>query len=340
MYRRRHPNWPVRFILLTTILVVAAYLVAPLVFRDSARPLRDYEIIEALTSRGMTAVLVLWLFALGATIGSFLNVVVYRMPAGETLIWKPSRCPYCRVQIQARDNVPVLGWLMLRGRCRVCRLPISPRYPLVEFVMGSTVLSLATAELLLGGVNLPNHVNIVPILDQLRTSIAWPVVALFGYHVFLLSTLLVAGLITFDGQRVPRRLVVFTVACVLAAPLLWPAIDPVYSHSIERLRWTVAMLRNASIGGAAGIALGWFFAKALSFSTTVSTSRASVFLFGIVGLTLHLPGLLATTIWAFLVATLLLITAFLNRRLATLPYLSAFVACLLFLLTWRWMPGP
>ena len=80
------------------------------------------------------ALAILWAFVaiIGASVGSFLNVVVYRIPAGKSLLYPPSRCPKCNHGLSARDNVPVLGWLWLRGRCRYCRTPISPRYPLVE----------------------------------------------------------------------------------------------------------------------------------------------------------------------------------------------------------------
>jgi leader peptidase (prepilin peptidase)/N-methyltransferase len=69
---------------------------------------------------------------LGLLIGSFLNVVVHRVPRGESIVRPPSACPGCGNAIQHRDNVPVLGWLLLKGRCRDCDAPISPRYPLVE----------------------------------------------------------------------------------------------------------------------------------------------------------------------------------------------------------------
>lgn len=69
---------------------------------------------------------------LGALIGSFLNVVIYRLPAGESLVSPGSHCPSCGAAVRARDNVPVLSWLLLRGRCRDCGAAISPRYPAVE----------------------------------------------------------------------------------------------------------------------------------------------------------------------------------------------------------------
>ncbi len=71
-------------------------------------------------------------FALGASVGSFINVVVYRLPAGLSILWPPSRCPHCLHQLAVSENVPVLGWLWLRGRCRHCKSQISVRYPVVE----------------------------------------------------------------------------------------------------------------------------------------------------------------------------------------------------------------
>jgi leader peptidase (prepilin peptidase) / N-methyltransferase len=68
----------------------------------------------------------------GAVIGSFLNVVAYRLPRGESLAHPPSHCPNCGAPVKPYDNIPVLSWLLLRGRCRSCKEPISPRYPIVE----------------------------------------------------------------------------------------------------------------------------------------------------------------------------------------------------------------
>ncbi len=72
----------------------------------------------------------------GLVIGSFLNVVVWRVPRGESIVTPPSACPRCGHRIRARDNVPVLSWLWLRGRCRDCAAPIARRYPLVELTTG------------------------------------------------------------------------------------------------------------------------------------------------------------------------------------------------------------
>jgi leader peptidase (prepilin peptidase)/N-methyltransferase len=74
--------------------------------------------------------------ALGCAVGSFLNVVAYRLPEGLSLVYPPSRCPHCGHRLGPKENVPVVGWLWLRGKCRWCQAAISPRYPLVEAVTG------------------------------------------------------------------------------------------------------------------------------------------------------------------------------------------------------------
>ena len=74
---------------------------------------------------------------LGAMFGSFANVLIHRLPKDESIVWPASRCPKCRKPIAYYDNIPVLSWLMLRGRCRRCRARISPRYPAVELLMAA-----------------------------------------------------------------------------------------------------------------------------------------------------------------------------------------------------------
>jgi leader peptidase (prepilin peptidase) / N-methyltransferase len=78
----------------------------------------------------------LFAFVIGAVVGSFLNVVIYRIPEGLSLVSPPSRCPFCLTPLKPYENVPILGWLWLRGRCRHCHSPISYRYPLVEAATG------------------------------------------------------------------------------------------------------------------------------------------------------------------------------------------------------------
>jgi leader peptidase (prepilin peptidase)/N-methyltransferase len=92
---------------------------------------------------------------LGATIGSFLNVVAYRLPRHESLVHPASSCPGCGTAIKPYDNVPVLGWLWLRGRCRSCKMGISPRYPIIEALTAALAVAVVltkttTSEVVLG----------------------------------------------------------------------------------------------------------------------------------------------------------------------------------------------
>jgi leader peptidase (prepilin peptidase)/N-methyltransferase len=101
----------------------------------------------------------LWLVAtpLGLIWGSFLNVVIHRLPRGQNVAWPASRCPACAAPIRAWENVPLLGYLFLRGRARCCGARISPRYPLVE----ATGLLLALAVLRLIVLELPGDTSIL-----------------------------------------------------------------------------------------------------------------------------------------------------------------------------------
>ncbi|HUW88476.1 MAG TPA: prepilin peptidase [Candidatus Paceibacterota bacterium] len=75
---------------------------------------------------------------LGLAVGSFLNVVIYRVPLRQSVVSPPSACPHCSARIKGYDNIPVISWLLLRGKCRTCNCAISPRYPMVEF--GTAIL--------------------------------------------------------------------------------------------------------------------------------------------------------------------------------------------------------
>jgi len=79
----------------------------------------------------------------GLAVGSFLNVVIWRVPRGESVVSPPSACPSCNTPIRPRDNLPVAGWLLLKGKCRDCSTSISPRYPLVEALTAALFVILA-----------------------------------------------------------------------------------------------------------------------------------------------------------------------------------------------------
>src|SRR5919201_916235 len=90
---------------------------------------------------GMPVFFTIWLFPPGAVVGSFLNVVIARLPKGQSVVTPASRCPRCAKPIAWYDNIPIVSWFVLRARCRSCGQPISPRYPLVELLTGALAVA-------------------------------------------------------------------------------------------------------------------------------------------------------------------------------------------------------
>ncbi len=133
---------------------------------------------------------------LGAIVGSFLNVVVHRLPRHESLVTPASHCPHCGVPVKPYDNIPILSWLLLRGRCRSCSQPISPRYPLVE---------LLTATLCVGAV----------LTHQSAGGIA--------LSVALILIVIPAALIDLEHRLIPNSL---TLLGAIAALVLGTVLDP------------------------------------------------------------------------------------------------------------------
>ncbi|HEC65542.1 MAG TPA: prepilin peptidase [bacterium] len=93
----------------------------------------------------------LWIFGLGLVIGSFLNVCIHRIPEGVSIVWPASKCVYCSKRIVWYDNIPVLSYLFLRGKCRHCQRKISAQYPIVEFLTGIVFLLLFRSVLIVSG---------------------------------------------------------------------------------------------------------------------------------------------------------------------------------------------
>ena len=215
--------------------------------------LLDAGAAAGLMTAGLRLFLVAWSFALGASFGSFLNVVVYRLPAGLNLSRPKSRCPRCETPIRSGDNVPVLGWLRLRGRCRACGLPIAARYPLVEAAAGALLAGLALLVVLLGGPNLPVETNAAAGPGAFARSIDPELVALCGTLFVGPLTLLGTGLVSLDGHRPPAKLWGTGLALAVAAAAVWPGVrsdPPVWErHEVggATTRWSLAAGRPAPL---------------------------------------------------------------------------------------------
>jgi leader peptidase (prepilin peptidase) / N-methyltransferase len=188
-----------------------------------------------------------FLGAFGAAIGSFVNVLAYRLPRRESIVKPRSRCPHCETQIAAYDNIPVLSWLLLRGRCRHCQAPISVRYPIVE----------ALTALLFVGVGLR-----IGLEDTLLPALA------------LTITLVAAAETDLEHRIIPNRLMA---AAAVSAVVLWAIADPgrlpenlIAGAAAGRRQLQVAVANPAGVGigdvklaGVLGLYLGASVAPAL-----------------------------------------------------------------------------
>ena len=175
----------------------------------------------------MNALLAVACGVLGLAVGSFLNVVIHRVPRKESVVAPRSRCPQCDHPLAARDNVPIVSWLLLRGKCRECGTSISIRYPMVE---------LATAALFVAG--------------ALRFGASWDLPA----YLVLFASLLAITAIDLELYIIPNRIVYPTIA--IALPLL--ALAAAAQHRWEPLQhaliggagaWTVLLVAHIASGG-------------------------------------------------------------------------------------------
>lgn len=137
-------------------------------------------------------------FIEGSILGSFANVVIHRLPRGESVSRERSRCPACGAAIRPRDNVPILGWLLLGGRCRDCSSPIAVRYPLVEAACGTIAAAVAIADLA-GTAPLPMLEAGRTGIDRLLMAGDWRLVVGWLLHAGALIVLVVWGLLERDA---------------------------------------------------------------------------------------------------------------------------------------------
>jgi leader peptidase (prepilin peptidase)/N-methyltransferase len=188
------------------------------------------------------------LFTLGAVVGSFLNVCIYRIPTKENF-WEalkglhhpPSTCPRCKTRIAWHDNVPILGWLMLRGRCRTCRMRISPRYPLIELLNALLWVAVYWMEIPLsetgmgdiarGALGTPDGPHVIPGLGPFSPTVY--VHLRFLFHIFLVEALLVASWIDIDLRIIPDASTVPAMVFGLVAAVAVGRLNmaPVYSQN-------------------------------------------------------------------------------------------------------------
>jgi leader peptidase (prepilin peptidase)/N-methyltransferase len=168
-----------------------------------------------------TALLLVFLGLFGLAIGSFLNVLIVRVPSGESLLHPPSKCPQCEQPIARRDNIPVLSWILLRGRCRSCQEPIPVGYPIVE---------LANAALwVIAGLRFGASAALIPYALLFSVLLALSVIDLELYilpnkitYPAILTSLVAIPILSFAATDEPVRSIVWALlgALVFAGILL------------------------------------------------------------------------------------------------------------------------
>ena len=168
----------------------------------------------------------LTIFTFGLMIGSFLNVVVARLPYEKSILWPSSRCFACFKPIRFTDNVPILGYLRLRGKCRACGVPYSARYMWVEVGTGVAFLALFLAEVVFNWHGIPgmkyDYLGPDGTVPPLRCF------AVFGYHAFLLGGLIAAAAIDAEHRIIPAQVTytVMVVGVIGGALMPWPWPQP------------------------------------------------------------------------------------------------------------------
>jgi leader peptidase (prepilin peptidase)/N-methyltransferase len=228
---------------------------------------------------------------LGLLIGSFLNVVVYRVPAGASVVSPPSACPGCGSAIKPYDNIPVLSWMVLRGRCRECREPISARYPLVELAGGLAFVGVAWWWSASQGI--PDSVG-----ELISGGLA-----LLAF-LYLASISIALALIDVDVHRLPDRIVL-----------------PAYGV-LGALLWSSALVAGqpeAIVRSAVGSASLALFYVALAFVKPGAMGLGDVKLAGVLGLAsawLGWPQFVVGAFGAFIVGGLFAIALLATRRVS------------------------
>jgi leader peptidase (prepilin peptidase) / N-methyltransferase len=285
-----------------------------------------------------------WLFVLGTIVGSFLNVVVYRLPRGLSIVHPGSRCPACEHPIRWYDNVPVLGWLLLRGHCRDCVAAISVRYPLVELSLGLMFLAVGWTDWVrpqqiagaIVATQPAQHVDsklpeVAPQTPDNELYI-WRTV----HHLLLLCSLLAATLIDADLQRVPRQLITWPAGGGILIAMFWPAVQafPLIRAEPAQTGWmNLAALATSFVGMLAAFILQMMV---LRFRGAIRARDAGLLSCTLaltaVGAFLGWQAVLLTggfaLVWAFLREVPALKAALANVRPLAVVFLGVLIWCL------------
>lgn len=234
--------------------------------------------------------LYLWLlfvFLLGAAVGSFLNVCIYRLPLDKSILWPTSRCGRCLQPIRWYDNIPLLSYLWLLGRCRICGARYSFRYFLIELLTALGFVGLFYLEVMrnvhqLNLETLGSHRYDSPLFITLGPTRAdGAVLAVFGYHAVLFSFLMAAAFCDFDHQVIPLPLTITGTLIGLIGALCWPwpwPYNPLAEVKIAPNHWSFPRLgpkQGLQLWPAWGPLPGWMHPGG-NWQTGLATSLAGL----------------------------------------------------------------
>ncbi len=214
------------------------------------------------------AISTLFLFAFGACVGSFLNVVVYRLPAGLSVVTPPSRCPLCGGRLSWRENLPVIGWLLLRGKCKSCRAAISIQYPLIETLVGLLFAGLYLLYYVVPS-DAPLAALTLPWWKAQGFAASWP---LFIATLLLLAGLLAATIIDARTFLIPAE-ITWTLAGVGLLAAIVQGLLPVLARA-KNLEWPVELPLWMGVGAGTGGLIGLAIATWLLWLGKIPLSYA------------------------------------------------------------------
>ena len=272
------------------------------------------------------------LFLIGTVVGSFLNVCIYRIPWEKSVIWPGSHCPICLAEIEPRDNIPILGWLLLGASCRTCRTPIPARYPAVKLLVGV----LFARVYLVDGV-LPR--------EYIRDDAVLLMKVLF--HLLLVALLITVTFVDADLTIVPASVTNFGITLGLAIGAIFPEVRPAPNAA------------STSLGGLGqgllGLAVGAVLIQVVRVIGGIvfrreAMGRGDIHILAMIGVFLGWQAAIVTFFLApffgFLPAITKLVV-YLSKRLRGRPYLQSdrelpfgpylSMAALTLMLSWNWV---
>jgi leader peptidase (prepilin peptidase)/N-methyltransferase len=299
----------------------------------------DLSLARSMQIRAVLVFSAMWFLILGGAFGSFLNVVAASLPRGETILLRSSRCPNCAAPIWRRDNIPIVGYLILGGRCRACQIPISPRYLIVEMITATMFMLFFVVELISGGGNLPERSpNLYTGILWIVLDTKWDLVGIYAYHMAMLCTLLTGALMLWDGFEIRRSWKIALAIGFLLPTLFWPMLHVVPVHqTLTNWESHLGSWRHGVTPLVGGV-VGYCVARLLSRLTNALPTAERYRGLALVGIVMGWQGAVGAALVNLVLEGLWVAASGSNRRSGHAHDFSfTLIASGLELLAWRWL---